>query len=128
MDHSSSMLVLSSDGGKENAVVFRPRKGQTKRGAGSSVDLELAYELAVTGELDDFAQLIRVRVDRVAVGRDQVAVRGQRQRRGPVQVSVVLIHDPSRPPVLLGFAGIVHREDGVVVRGRNIESVPFGVV
>ena len=55
--------------------------GYAERGIGFWVQLELADEVAAWCELDEFAilDIVRVGIDSVAVGRNQVAVEQQRQ-------------------------------------------------
>ena len=49
--------------------------------------------------LDQLARLFLARVDRVALGRDQVAVGGQGQAERAVEVDAVLVNDRASPAV-----------------------------
>ena len=68
--------------------------GEAEGPALGRIDGELADELTFGRELDQLAGLSRVRVDRVAVGGDQVAVGRQDQAERSAEVRIIKHHGP----------------------------------
>ena len=93
-------------------------------GAVGSIDRELGHELARGRQLDDLARLVRVGVHRVALRRDEIAIRGENEPDGAVEVHGVVRHHVPHAMIACRAGRPLDREDGVVGRRRHVEDVP----
>jgi hypothetical protein len=88
------------------------------------VEGKLAHELTSGRELDQLARLIRINVDRVVVGREQIAVGCQREADRPVEVRRILIDEGTRAGIRMRLARVLDGENLVVARGGNLGVRP----
>jgi hypothetical protein len=80
------------------------------------VEGKLADELAGGGELDQLARLVRIEVDRVVVGCEQIAVGCQRQADRPAEVRLILVDQGTRAVIRMRLARVLDGENLVVAR------------
>ena len=79
------------------------------------IDGELLDKLALFGELNDFARLVRIGINHVAVGNEQMAVWSLSHAEWTVQVNHIAVNNRAFPS-LLGVMGLFL--SGVVIVSR----------
>ena len=80
------------------------------------IEGELADELTLGRKLDQLARLVRISVDRVAVGREQIAVGCQRQADRTTKVRLILVDQGTRAVIRMRLARVLDGENLVVAR------------
>jgi hypothetical protein len=89
---------------------------------------KLGNEATLRCEFDDLARLLRVGVDRVAVRREQIAVRSERQCQRAMQIRVVRVDQDTLATIVFGVPGAEQGEDGIVDGRSDIEHVSLRIV
>ena len=75
IDHDEVVGVVIDHRQPRSVAAADHRDADAECSTRCRIDVELADELAASGQFDDFARVVRIGIDRVAVAGDQVAVR-----------------------------------------------------
>jgi hypothetical protein len=92
------------------------------------VEGEFAHELTFGGKLDQLARMVRIKVDHVVVGCEQIAVGCERQADRPAEVRLILVDQGTRAVMRMRLARVLDGENLVIARGGNVESIVCRVV
>ena len=96
---------------------------ERKGSALGRVERELADERRRRSELDELAREPGFAVGRVIVGREQVAVGGERQTDRTAKVGGILIDQSTGPVIRVGSVRVSDRKNAIVARGSDVKRV-----
>src|SRR5215469_2330651 len=103
------------------------RGSNSKRSIDIGIDRELTHKATEGGEFQEFAGLVGIRIDRIVVSHDEVAIWSQRETHGSVQMTRIRENDLSCSLIGCG-TGFGYREDLVVGFACNEQSVAVLIV
>src|ERR1019366_3427069 len=89
---------------------------------------KLLDEMSSGGELDDFAGLVGIGIDRIIIGNQKVTERRHTHSQRSVEVSLVLVDDLAGSAVIGSGGGIGDGEHGVVRGCCHVKKIVLGVV
>ncbi len=116
------VVIDGCQGGLALGGIEREAEG----GALGLVERELADEGTRARELDQLARLVRVAVDGIAIGGQQVAAGGQDQADRTSEMARVLINEVPMPRSAWVARGVPDGEDGIIAGRGDIEDVVAG--